>query len=98
MLDEQIWSLAQENAEESKRNNEGREGDNGDEATRRWPMKSRTVSSVYALAILSILFLVVPARAELSLPSTPLSLLAGGTLNLQSLKGSVAVIRFLASW
>ncbi|MFQ5520418.1 MAG: hypothetical protein ACE5FK_03370 [Candidatus Methylomirabilia bacterium] len=32
------------------------------------------------------------------LPATPLPLVDGGTLNLQSLKGQVVVIRFLASW
>jgi len=62
-------------------------------------MKSRKVFLVWALAILWAGFSVVAfARAEQSLPSTPLSLIDGGTLNLQSFKGSVVVIRFLASW
>lgn len=65
---------------------------------RGWPMKSGRVSLLWALAILLMVVLVAPARAEQSLPSTPLGLLEGGTLNLQSLKGRVVVIRFLASW
>ncbi|HLC40895.1 MAG TPA: hypothetical protein VJO34_04630 [Methylomirabilota bacterium] len=39
---------------------------------------------------------VVASYAEL--PSTPLPLLEGGSLNLQEFKGQVVVIRFLASW
>ena len=62
-------------------------------------MKNRKVYPVWALAILlAWSCLVIPAQAGQSLPSTPLSLLDGGTLNLQSFKGSVVVIRFLASW
>jgi hypothetical protein len=37
------------------------------------------------------------ARAP-ALPSTPLSLFNGGTLDLRTLHGQVVVIRFLASW
>ncbi len=65
---------------------------------RGWPMKSGRVSLLWALAILLMVVLVAPARAEQSLPSAPLGLLEGGTLNLQSLKGRVVVRRFLASW
>jgi hypothetical protein len=36
--------------------------------------------------------------AEQALPVTPLPLFEGGALNLQSFKGKVVVIRFLASW
>lgn len=62
-------------------------------------MRSHRVFLVWALAILWVGFsLFAFARAEQSLPSTPLSLLDGGTLNLQSFKGSVLVVRFLASW
>ena len=62
-------------------------------------MKSRRVSQVWALAILLAgSSLVFPAQAGQSLPSTPLSLLEGGSMNLQSLGGNVVVIRFLASW
>ena len=62
------------------------------------PMKRGRFSLLSALAILLMVVLVAPARAEQSLPSTPLALLEGGTSNLQSLKGRVVVIRFLASW
>jgi hypothetical protein len=36
--------------------------------------------------------------AKQALPVTPLPLFEGGALNLQSFKGKVVVIRFLASW
>jgi hypothetical protein len=36
--------------------------------------------------------------AEQALPATPLPLFEGGSLNLQTFKGKVVVIRFLASW
>ncbi len=38
------------------------------------------------------------ARASDALPSTPLTLFDGGTLQLRSLAGRVIVIRFAASW
>jgi hypothetical protein len=38
------------------------------------------------------------ARASDALPSTPLALFDGGTLQLRSLAGRVIVIRFAASW
>ncbi len=36
--------------------------------------------------------------AEGALPTTPLPLFGGGTLDLRSLQGNVVFIRFLASW
>ena len=57
--------------------------------------------SVVLTAVISILLLlssVVPMDAGTALPSAPLPLLDGGTLNLQSLGGKVVVIRLLASW
>ena len=78
---------------------EAGEREKGEQALRACPMKSRRVSFVWALALLLLtLFDLVPARPEDSLPATLLSLLDGGTLNLQSLKGKVLVIRFLGSW
>lgn len=62
-------------------------------------MKNLRVFLLRGLVILwAGVFLVLPAPAGQSLPATPLPLLEGGTLNLQSLEGSVVVIRFLASW
>jgi hypothetical protein len=56
-----------------------------------------------ALGLVSLLAVVGlgvggPAAGELALPSTPLALFDGGTLDLRTLQGQVAVIRFLASW
>jgi hypothetical protein len=62
------------------------------------PVKDCKVSLMWALTILFMWFLVFPVHAGDSLPSTPLPLFEGGTLNLQGLKGNVVVIRFLASW
>ena len=53
---------------------------------------SRVRGSVFLVLLLAAI-----AEGE-SLPSAPLSLLEGGTLQLQSLVGQVVVIRFLASW
>lgn len=61
-------------------------------------MKSPGVSPGWVLAAFLALALVVPAGAGAALPSTPLPLLDGGTLNLRSLEGQVVVIRLLASW
>lgn len=53
----------------------------------------------WALAILlAVCSLALPVQAGQPLPSTPLSLVEGGSLDLKSLKGQVVVIRFLASW
>ena len=38
------------------------------------------------------------AVSSAELPSTPLPLLTGGSMNLRDFKGQVVVIRFLASW
>lgn len=61
-------------------------------------MNGRRAVPAWVLGILLVLSLVVAADAETALPSTPLSLLDGGTLNLRSLEGKVVVIRLLASW
>lgn len=50
------------------------------------------------IAALLALGLAAPAGAGGALPTRPLALLDGGTLDFQSLKGKVVVIRFLASW
>ncbi|HEU5394601.1 MAG TPA: hypothetical protein VFV36_07330 [Candidatus Methylomirabilis sp.] len=49
-------------------------------------------------ALLALGLLAAPAGAGGALPTRPLALLDGGTLDFQSLKGKVVVIRFLASW
>jgi hypothetical protein len=50
------------------------------------------------LGILLLWMIILPTMAEQALPVTPLPLFEGGALNLQSFKGKVVVIRFLASW
>jgi hypothetical protein len=71
----------------------------GEKKMKEQPVGTRRRILAGVLAIfLAGSFLVVQALAEPSLPSTPLPLLQGGTLNLQSFKGNVVVIRFLASW
>ncbi len=53
---------------------------------------SRVLGSVFLVVLLTAI------AAEESLPSAPLPLLEGGTLQLRSLAGQVVVVRFLASW
>ena len=61
-------------------------------------MKLHSLSFAWIMALM-LCFSTTTAYAQQSaLPSTPLPLLTGGTLNLQDLKGQVGVIRFLASW
>jgi hypothetical protein len=62
--------------------------------------RTRTKFHSLSLAwIIALCFSATTAYAQQgALPSTPLPLLTGGSLNLQNLKGQVAVIRFLASW
>jgi hypothetical protein len=52
----------------------------------------------WMLGILLLWVIILPTVAEQVLPATPLPLFEGGSLNLQSFKGKVVVIRFLASW
>jgi hypothetical protein len=65
---------------------------------RKQPMKRRRIDLAWTLAILLLWAIISPTRAEQALPATPLPLFEGGSLNLQSLKGKVVVVRFLASW
>ncbi len=58
----------------------------------------QSVRLAWVIGLLVVFALTPPGAAATSLPSAPLSLVGGGTLNLQSLKGQVVVIRFLASW
>ncbi|MCI0371505.1 MAG: hypothetical protein L0214_09010 [candidate division NC10 bacterium] len=60
--------------------------------------KGSSFSRAGALALLALVLLAAPGRAGGALPVTPLPLLDGGTLDFQSLKGKVVVVRFLASW
>ncbi len=53
---------------------------------------------VWSIVTSAVLAAVVPALAGPALPSTPLTLLDGSRLDLQSLQGNVVVLRFLASW
>ena len=53
---------------------------------------------LWLFSLLAVLGVGGPAAGELALPSTPLALLDGGTLDLRALQGQVVVIRFLASW
>ena len=62
--------------------------------TRRSVLSFVLVSMIATLICLSV----ITTSAQNSLPSATLPLLAGGSLNLQDLKGQVVVIRFLASW
>jgi hypothetical protein len=59
-------------------------------------MRRLGVASVLTVTI--ILAWAVPRLAAPALPSTPLALLDGGSLDLQGLQGNVVVLRFLASW
>jgi hypothetical protein len=52
----------------------------------------------WMLGILLLWVIILPTMAEQVLPATPLPLFECGSLNLQSFKGKVVVIRFLASW
>jgi len=61
-------------------------------------MRGPSVVLTWVIGILLMLSLVVATDAGTALPSQPLSLLNGGTLNLRSLEGKVVVIRLLASW
>jgi hypothetical protein len=56
---------------------------------------------LYSLSLMwtTVLLLCAAIAASYAeLPSTPLPLLTGGSLNLREFKGQVVVIRFLASW
>ena len=53
---------------------------------------------VWSIVTSAVLAAVVPALAGSALPPTPLTLLDGSRLDLQSLQGNVVVLRFLASW
>ena len=59
-------------------------------------MKSHWLGLAWMLALLCAFGAAV--HAEQALPSAPLPLLDGGSLNIQDLRGQVVVIRFLASW
>lgn len=61
-------------------------------------MSGPSVVLTGVISVLLMLSVVVAVEAGTALPSTPLSLLDGGTLNLRSLEGQVVVIRLLASW
>ena len=61
-------------------------------------MKLYSLGLAWMVLLLLCLFATTASAQRNALPSTPLPLLAGGSLNLQDLKGQVAVIRFLASW
>ena len=61
-------------------------------------MRGPSVVLTGVIGILLMLSLVVATDAGTALPSTPLPLLDGGTLNLRSLEGKVVVVRLLASW
>lgn len=65
---------------------------------RKWLIQSRGVIPTWGFGIFLVLAFLVSASAGTALPSAPLPLFNGGTLNLQSLEGKVVVIRFLASW
>ncbi len=68
---------------------------------RSFRMPRGTGSALIVLLGLTVLVLGVSARSGWSgkdLPATPLRLFDGGTLDLQTLKGQVVVVRFLASW
>ncbi len=59
---------------------------------------ARTALFLMAGTGLWLVVFAATARASDALPSTPLTLFDGGTLQLQSLAGRVIVIRFAASW
>ena len=61
-------------------------------------MKFYSLSLAWIIALMLCLSATTAYTQQNALPSTPLPLLTGGSLNLQDLKGQVGVIRFLASW
>jgi hypothetical protein len=58
----------------------------------------RLLTLLAVLSLVPVLTSVASVNAEEALPSVPLPLFGGGTLDLRSLQGNVVVIRFLASW
>lgn len=62
------------------------------------PATGRASTVVLMVAALAQLAIVAGAHGAESLPPDSLPLFSGGTLELRSLIGRVAVIRFAASW
>lgn len=65
-------------------------------------IRAREITPNCRVGVLTLLiitaFFAGAGQAAGALPATPLALLDGGTLDFQTLKGKVVVLRFLASW